>query len=109
MRNRPATLRQSFPKGPLRRFLSRRLRLPGRLYAALPFLYLLLGAGALASGIYIPDPDWIISYLLVISTICVHAGIWLMVLRRRYRHSRLRRARAQRQSGSPITGSPAGL
>ena len=109
MRNRPATPRQSSPKGPLWRFLSRRLWLPGALYAALPFLYLLLGAGALASGIYIPDPGWIISYLLLISTICLHGGIWLMLLRRRRRHARLRRIRAQRQSGTAIHRSPAGL
>lgn len=109
MQNRPATLRQSSPKAPLRRFLSRRLWLPGTLYAALPFLYLLLGAGALVSGIYISDPGWIISYLLLISAVCLHGGIWLMVLRRRRRHARLRRARARRPSGTAITRSPAGL
>lgn len=56
MRNIPATLQSSSPKGSLRRFFTRRLWLPGVLYAALPFLYLLLGAAALASGIYMPDP-----------------------------------------------------
>lgn len=109
MRNRPATLRQSSPKGPLRRFFTRRLWLPGTLYAAVPFLYLLLGAVALVSGIYMPDPGWIIGYLLLTSTVCVHAGIWFMLLRRRVRHTRLRRTRAQRRSGTVMARSPTGL
>ncbi|MFZ1625480.1 MAG: hypothetical protein WAU48_11985 [Gammaproteobacteria bacterium] len=103
MRNIPATLRSSSPKGSLRRFFTRRLWLPGVLYAALPFLYLLLGAAALASGIYMPDPGWIIGYLLLISAVCLHAGIWFMLLRRRRRHARLRRTRAQRTPGTAIT------
>ena len=103
MRNKPATLQSSSPKGSLRRFFTRRLLLPGVLYAALPFLYLLLGAAALASGIYMPDPGWIIGYLLLISAVCLHAGTWFMLLRRRRRHARLRRTRAQRTPGTAIT------
>jgi protein-S-isoprenylcysteine O-methyltransferase Ste14 len=87
----------------------RRLWLPRTLYAALPFLYLLLGASALASGIWLPEPGWILGYLLLISTICLHAGIWFMLLRRRRRHSRLRRSRAARGAGTLIPKSPAGL
>lgn len=89
----------------MRRLLSRRIWIPGPLYAILPFLYLLLGALSLASGIYLPDPGWILSYLLLISVCCVHAGVRFMLLRRRRRHSRLRRARAQRSPGGPVPGS----
>lgn len=106
MRNRPATPRQSVSQRPLRRVLARRLWLPGPVYAALPFLYLLLSALALASGLYLPDPGWILGYLLLISTGCLHAGVWLMLLRRRHR---LRRIRAQRCSGASIPKAPSGL
>lgn len=98
MLNRPATpaIRQSTPKRGQRRFLTRRIWLPGAIYAALPLLYLLLGAIALISGIYLPDPGWILGYLLLISAGCLHAGLWLILLRRRHRCYQLRQARAQR-------------
>ena len=105
MRNRPATARQSALRGPVRRLLSRRIWIPRSLYAALPFLYLLLGALALASGIYLPDPGWVLGYLLLISAGCVHAGVWFMILRRRRRHSRLRRSRARRIPCESLPGS----
>ena len=102
-----ATPRQSAPKGPVHRILGRRIWLPAPFYAALPCLYLLLGGLALASGIYLPEPGWILGYLLLISTGCLHAGLWLMALRRRRRHSRLRRNRAKRIPGSQPTGQTA--
>jgi hypothetical protein len=105
MRNQPATARQAASRGPARRLLYRRVWLPGYLYAALPFLYLLLGILALASGIWLPDPGWVLGYLLLISAGCMHAGVWFMMLRRRRRHSRLRRSRAQRSPCSPVPGS----
>ena len=108
MFNRPATPRQA-PRGPVHRFLLRRIWLPGPVYAALPFLYLLLAAFALVSGIYLPDPGWIFSYLLLISVGCLHAGVLLMLLRRRRRHSRLRQHRAQRGPGAPVQEPAAGL
>jgi hypothetical protein len=91
------------------RLLYRRIWLPGYLYAALPLLYLLLGALALASGIWLPDPGWMLGYLLLISAGCLHAGVWFMMLRRRRRHSRLRRSRAQRSACSPVPESARGL
>ena len=102
-----ATPRQSAPKGPVHRLLGRRIWLPAPFYAALPCLYLLLGGLALVSGIYLPDPGWILGYLLLISTGCLHAGLWFMALRRRRRHSRLRRNRAKRIPGSQPTGQTA--
>lgn len=105
MRSRPATVRQSASRGSLRRLLSRRIWIPAPLYAALPYLYLLLGALALASGIYLPDPGWVLGYLLLISAGCVHAGVWFMMLRRRRRHSRLRGSRARRIPCAPLPGS----
>lgn len=93
----------------MRRFLSQRLWLPAPVYAALPFLYLLLSALALASGLYLPEPGWILGYLLLISAGCLHAGVWLMLLRRRHRHSRLRRIRARRPSKASLPESSAGL
>jgi hypothetical protein len=90
---------------PLRRILARRVWVPDAVYAALPFLYLLLGSVALASGIWLPEPGWILGYLLLISIGCVHAGLWFLLLRRRHRHSRLRRSRARHIPGAEMPGS----
>jgi hypothetical protein len=105
MQNSSATARQSAPKGPVLRILGRRIWLPAPFYAALPCLYLLLGSLALVSGIYLPDPGWLLGYLLLLSTVCMHAGLWFMALRRRRRHARLRRNRAQRIPGTRTTGA----
>jgi hypothetical protein len=106
MQNRPAPAPRSGIRHLLRQLLARRIWIPAPFYVALPFLYLLLGALALASGIWLPDPGWILGYLLLISAGCVHAGLWLLMLRRRHRHARLRRSRMQRSAGSP-TPDPA--
>lgn len=67
-----------------------RIWLPRWLYAALPYLYLLLGTLALASGLFLPEPGWAVSYLLLIGLAGVHAGLALLGLRRRW-HRRRRR------------------
>lgn len=109
MHNRPATTRQSSSRTAACRLLLKRVWLPAPLYALMPFLYLLLGAMALASGIYLPDPGWILGYLLLISAGCVHACIWILMLRRRYRCSRLRRLRTRRTPAIPTRRSATGL
>jgi hypothetical protein len=102
MRKKPAKTRRSTTRGSVCHLLNRRVWLPAPLYAALPFLYLLFGALALASGIWLPDPGWILGYLLLTSAGCLHAGLWFMMLRRRRRHARLRRSRAQRIPCRPM-------
>lgn len=77
----------------LRRWLSRRLWLPAFLYAAMPWIYGGLGGLALVSGLFLPDPAWILPYLLLLSTAGIHAGIWVLILRRRWRYRRLLKAR----------------
>ena len=49
--------------GSLARLLTRRIWLPRWLYAAVPWLYLLLGSTALASAVLLPEPDWILPFV----------------------------------------------
>lgn len=88
----------------LRHWLTRRVWLPRYLYAAIPWVYGSLGGVALVSGLFLPDPAWIVPYLLLLSTAGIHAGIWALILRRRFRYRRLRTAR-ERDPGveSPST------
>lgn len=63
----------------------------------MPWIYCSLGAAALLSGLFLPEPGWMAPYLLLLAVIAIHAGAWCLVLRRRYRLGRLlqqRRARA---------------
>lgn len=74
----------------------RRVWLPGFLYEAMPWLYCALGAAALASGLFLPEPGWLAPYLLLLAVSALHLGIRYLMLRRRYRLDRLRRARRDR-------------
>ena len=89
--------------GTARYWLTRRLWLPKGLYAAIPWVYCLLGAASLASGLFMPQPGWIIPYLFLSAVCCVDAGIWLLTLRRRRRLQLLRgeqhSARIQHHTG----------
>ena len=69
------------------------------------FLYVAMAVLFAAMGHRFDDDPAlvIIGYLLLISAVCLHAGIWFMLLRRRRRHARLRRTRAQRTPGTAIT------
>ncbi len=74
----------------------RRIWLPKVLYEALPWIYCLLGAAALLSGLFLPHPGWLAPYLLLLALTCLHGAAWCVLLRRRYRLGRLQRARRGR-------------
>jgi len=80
----------------------RRVWLPAALYGALPWLYAGLGAGALASALFLPEPAWRAPYLLLLAVGCLHVGIAVAALRRRHR---LRHLRAQRAARPPELSS----
>lgn len=65
-----------------------RIWLPRWLYAALPYLYLLVGTLALASGLFLPEPGWAVPYLVLIGLAGVHGGLALLALRRRWQRRR---------------------
>jgi hypothetical protein len=77
-----------FSPGAARRrpLLTRRVWLPRWLYEALPALYLLLGAAALAAGILVEGPAWILPLAAVGAIGLVHLGLWVATLRFRHRH-----------------------
>lgn len=98
------------------RTLLRRIWLPAPLYAAMPWIYCLLGAAALASGLFLPHPAWLVPYLLLLAVSAVHAGVRVLLLRRRYRLARERqRRRARAAAATPAAaatlpgGHPPGL
>jgi O-antigen/teichoic acid export membrane protein len=76
----------------------RRVWLPTIWYEAMPWIYCSLGASALLSGLFLPDPGWMAPYLLLVAVTALHVGLWFLMLRRRYRLGRRRR---QRQARSP--------
>lgn len=65
--------------------LLRRLWLPRAVYEALPYLYMLLGLGALAAALYSPDWTWILPYVALLGLACLHAGLGLVAMRYRFR------------------------
>jgi hypothetical protein len=71
----------------------RRVWLPAPVYAAMPWVYCALGAAALGSGLFLPDPAWRAPYLLLLAVCGLHAGIRILLLRRRFRLARRRRQR----------------
>jgi hypothetical protein len=77
----------------------RRAWLPTVLYEAMPWVYCSLGAAALLSGLFLPHPAWLAPYLLLVAVTGLHAGVWFLMLRRRYRLGSLRRRREARSQG----------
>ncbi len=65
------------------RVMSRKIWLPKFVYNALPFFYILAGAGALVATIYISGWVWLLPHYLLFSVACLHMGI--LVYRRRNR------------------------
>lgn len=82
--------------GPSGRRGFRRVWLPRFVYEAIPWVYCGLGAVALWSGLFMPEPDWLAPYLLLLAVTGLHLGVWCLMLRRRYRLGRLRRERQSR-------------
>jgi hypothetical protein len=82
--------------GPSGRKAFRRVWLPTVLYEAVPWVYCSLGAAALLSGLFLPHPGWLAAYLLLVAVTALHAGLWVLMLRRRHRLRRLRRSRQAR-------------
>jgi len=73
---------------PLRKLLLKRLWLPHVLREALPYLYILGGLVALGSAFYSPDWSRILPWSILVSLICLPAGIALATLRYRFRQRR---------------------
>ncbi len=69
----------------LRDLLGKRLWLPAPLYAAIPWIYLGAGSGALMGGIFLPDWAWTLPYAFLLGLACLHAGIAVASMRRRGR------------------------
>jgi hypothetical protein len=72
----------------LGRLLTRRVWLPRWLYAAVPWLYLLLGSASLASAVLLPDPDWILPFAGLADLALLHAGLWVATVRYQQRRRR---------------------
>lgn len=87
-----------------RALLTRRVWLPRWLYELLPVLYLLLGAAALAAGLLVPGPAWIVPLAAVVALGLTHLGLWVATLRFRHRH----RSRTDRVAG-PAPGLGSGI
>jgi hypothetical protein len=64
------------------RVLRQPIWLPRGLYAAVPWIYLGCGTGALLGGVFLPDPTWFLPYLLLLGVACLHAAAALASLRR---------------------------
>ncbi|MFQ5636226.1 MAG: hypothetical protein ACE5G3_12965 [Gammaproteobacteria bacterium] len=84
----PAPARRAGTERRLLGLLLRRLWLPGFVYEALPYLYILCGLVALVSALYTPDWTWILPWAVLVGLLCLHAGLALVALRYRWRKSR---------------------
>ena len=94
----PATdAEQSRPEAQ-ERWWRRRIWLPKPVYEALPAIYIVLGAGALASALFMPGWTWILPYMVLLAIGCIHAGIAVSAMR-------MRRRRADR-AATEVTPSP---
>ena len=59
--------------------------LPEIVYEALPYLYLLVGLGALFTSLYITEWYWIVPHCLLITAVGIHAGVSILLKRLRAR------------------------
>ena len=64
-------------------WMTRKIWLPKALYAALPVFYLISGATALLTTLYISNWAWVLPHYLLFGVACLHMGI--LVFRRRHR------------------------
>jgi Flp pilus assembly protein TadB len=76
--------------------VSRKIWLPKGLYDALPYFYLVAGAGAFLATLYISNWLWVLPHYLLFSAACLHLGV--LVLRRR-RRPRQHEERSETDSG----------
>jgi hypothetical protein len=63
--------------------LSRKVWLPKVFYDSVPYFYLVAGAIAFFTTLYISEWFWVLPHYLLFSVACLHFGIF--VLRRRHR------------------------
>ncbi len=77
----------------LRRALTRRIWLPASVYAALPYIYILLGCYAIAGALFLQHWSWIVPYLMLTGICAFQAGVAIWTLRRRHRLEQQRRVR----------------
>lgn len=89
----------------LRVLLCKRIWLPRPLYVAVPWIYLACGTGALAGGLYLPDPAWPLPYAVLLALGCLHAGIAILSWRHRRRP---RTAGAPCEQAGPVPKRPPG-
>jgi hypothetical protein len=68
--------------------LTRRVWLPRWLYAAVPWLYLVLGATSLISALAAPEPAWVVPLAGLAGLVLLHLGLWIATVRYRRRHGR---------------------
>ena len=66
--------------------------LPGPVYEAIPYFYILSGFCALFASLYIDGPYALMPYWFLFTTLSIHAGIWILWQRQRYRRQRARQA-----------------
>jgi len=66
---------------PIARLIKRKVWLPRTLYTLIPLFYLISGAIALASAIWLPGWSWILPYALLGAGICLHAAIAISLMR----------------------------
>ena len=72
----------------MKALLTRRLWLPPRVYAAIPWIYLGAGTTALLGGLYLPDWVWTFPYMVLLGLACLHVGITIASMRHRRRNPR---------------------
>lgn len=79
-------------------FLARKVWLPKVFYDAVPYFYLLAGAVAFFTTLYISEWFWVLPHYLLFSVACFHFGVF--VLRRRRQASRIADEPVQPDRGS---------
>jgi len=67
----------------LRAFLLQSLWLPAGAYAAVPWIYLGTGSAALLGGLYLPEDDWYLPYLVLGGVGLLRAAIGIAAMRQR--------------------------
>lgn len=67
----------------MHRVLLRRIWLPERLYAAMPWIYLGNGTACLGGTLFLPDQTWLLPYGVLAGTGCLHLGVRIALSRRR--------------------------
>jgi hypothetical protein len=68
-------------------FLNRKIWLPDKLYSALPYLYLGLGACGIGAALFMDHWSWIVPYFMIVGIGCLHTGMVIATLRWKHRRT----------------------